>query len=77
MYTCGVCHFQVEMDDVSLPGPNGHCVCLGCYLRETDQWQAMPKALRNELTAVHRSPSSTRSGRSISGRADSDQEVSQ
>jgi hypothetical protein len=52
MYTCGVCHFQVEMDDVSLPGPNGHCVCLGCYLRETDQWQAMPKALRNELTAV-------------------------
>lgn len=52
MFICGVCRFHFELDDVTLPGANGFCVCLGCYLRETGQWQIMPKALRQEVTAI-------------------------
>jgi hypothetical protein len=52
MFTCRVCRFTVEMDDVTLLSPNGHCVCLGCYLRATDQWLAMPKTLHREVSAA-------------------------
>jgi hypothetical protein len=52
MFTCSVCHFTVELDDVTLPTESGHCVCLGCYLRATGQPTVMPKELRRELTTA-------------------------
>lgn len=49
MFTCAICQFAVELDDVALPGPNGLCVCLRCYLRETGQAETMPKELQRAI----------------------------
>jgi hypothetical protein len=44
-----ICRFDVEMDDVELPMGDGHCVCLSCYMRESESTRPMPKALRREI----------------------------
>jgi hypothetical protein len=49
VYTCAICQFEVELDDVALPGRNGLCVCLRCYMRETGNASTMPKELQREL----------------------------
>jgi hypothetical protein len=52
MYTCLVCHFACPLDDVVTLAAAGHCICLRCHLRLTDQPSAMPKPLRRQLEAV-------------------------
>jgi hypothetical protein len=52
MYSCIICHFDVELDDVAVAGGARSCVCLRCYARETDSELPMPKQLRRELTAT-------------------------
>ena len=51
MFTCVICQFNAELDDVALSGPSGRCVCLRCYLRETGNGLAMSKSLRRDLAA--------------------------
>ena len=52
MWTCRLCHFPTELDDVELKLVRGHCICLRCYCRETGGAREMPKALRRELLAT-------------------------
>ncbi len=52
MYTCTICHFGTELDDVVVATPGGLCICLRCYERETESGLPMPKALRREITAA-------------------------
>ena len=52
MWTCAICRFETEMDDVVVATATGQCVCLRCYGRETGSARPMPKALRRELGAV-------------------------
>lgn len=49
MWTCRLCRFPVELDDVELKLLHGRCICLRCYSRETGGARDMPKALRHEL----------------------------
>jgi hypothetical protein len=52
MFTCSVCHFDVELDDVEIRSVARRCVCLRCYLRETASARPLPKSLRRELSAL-------------------------
>jgi hypothetical protein len=52
MYTCSICHFATELDDVVIAGPLGACICLRCFGRETGSARPMPKALQRTLAAV-------------------------
>ncbi|MFN8559777.1 MAG: hypothetical protein U0531_21330 [Dehalococcoidia bacterium] len=53
MYTCVICRWDTEFDDVVLaPEGNGRCVCLRCYARETDTERPMPKDLRRDISAA-------------------------
>jgi hypothetical protein len=52
MYSCIICRFEVELDDVAVPGGARSCVCLRCYSRETNSERPMPKTLRQELIAT-------------------------
>ena len=49
MYTCVICYFTAELDDVIAPTATGRCVCLRCYTRETDTSRPMPKALQRDV----------------------------
>jgi hypothetical protein len=46
MYTCVVCLFSVPFDDAVAPTGSGRCVCLACYLRNTNSYRMMDKRLR-------------------------------
>jgi len=52
MFTCLICHFDTELDDVAVPGADGRCICLRCFARETGTAKRMPKSLRGELLAT-------------------------
>ncbi len=52
MWTCRICHFPVELDDVALALTDGRCICVRCFARETGGAIEMPKALRRELAAA-------------------------
>ncbi len=52
MWTCSICHFATELDDVVVRVADDHCICLRCFDRETNQSKPMPKALRRELIAT-------------------------
>ncbi len=52
MYTCVICRFETELDDVIAPVASGRCVCLRCYARETETALPMPKALRQDVSAT-------------------------
>jgi hypothetical protein len=52
MYTCSLCHFEMELDDAVLPRPNGMCICLRCYAQTVGKELQMPKELRREVTAL-------------------------
>lgn len=52
MRTCTICHCETELDDVVAARPNGRCICLRCFDRETASARPMPKVLRRALTAV-------------------------
>jgi hypothetical protein len=52
MWTCSICHFATELDDVEVRLGAGQCICLRCYARESGTQRPMPKALRQELIAA-------------------------
>jgi hypothetical protein len=52
MFTCTICRFETELDDVAVAGGTGRCVCLRCYARATGTAQPMPKALRRAIVAA-------------------------
>jgi hypothetical protein len=56
MWTCIICRFATELDDVVVATGHGACVCLRCFDRETDGAKPMPKALRRQLTALLAQP---------------------
>ncbi len=56
MWTCSICHFATELDDVVARMAGDRCICLRCFDRETDQRKPMPKALRRQLSAALAEP---------------------
>ena len=52
MFTCTICRFETELDDVAIPAAAGRCVCLRCFARETGTARPMPKGLRGQLLAT-------------------------
>ncbi len=52
MFTCRICHFATELDDVAVRGPADRSICLRCYSRETDTGRPMPKPLRQAISAA-------------------------
>ena len=52
MYTCAICHFATELDDVVALTTPGHCICLRCFHRETESSLPMPKSLRRQVIAT-------------------------
>lgn len=51
MLICIVCHFDTDLDDVTVSTTTGRCICLRCYGRETSSALTMPGALRRALIA--------------------------
>lgn len=49
MYRCVICRFDVQFDDVAVPGGHGGCICVHCYRRETQTEKPMDKQLRKQL----------------------------
>jgi recombinational DNA repair protein (RecF pathway) len=49
MYTCFVCRFPVDLDDVVTATSSGGCVCLRCFAAATETGKPMPKKLRQEV----------------------------
>ena len=56
MWTCTICRFPTELDDVVAATGRGACLCLRCFDRETGATRAMPKALRRQLSAALAAP---------------------
>ena len=52
MWTCSICRFATELDDVVARMAGNRCICLRCFDRETNQSKPMPKALRRALSAA-------------------------
>jgi hypothetical protein len=52
MWTCTICRFATELDDVVVRTGPATGVCLGCFHRQTGTTMRMPKALRRELLGV-------------------------
>ena len=52
MWTCRICRFETDLDDVVTAFANGTCICLRCFDRETDSVRRMPNALRRELLST-------------------------
>ena len=52
MLSCILCRFDTELDDVAVQGPGHRCICLRCYLRETDSARPMPRELRLAIAAT-------------------------
>jgi hypothetical protein len=49
MFTCWICRFDAELDDVAVPGDGPRCICIRCFARETGTTKRMPKALRGQV----------------------------
>lgn len=52
MRTCRLCRWLVTPDDVVVELRNERCICLRCYLRETDDARPMPRGYQREIHAV-------------------------
>ena len=52
MSLCIICRFETELDDVVVAAVTGGCICLRCFGRETGSARPMPKALRQQLSAL-------------------------
>lgn len=50
MFTCIICHFAAPLDDTVVSGRSGRCICLRCYLRETETERHMAPSLRRDLS---------------------------
>ncbi len=49
MRTCRLCLWQVTLDDVVVELRGERCICLRCYLRETDNARLMPQDYRRQV----------------------------
>ena len=56
MFTCTICRFETELDDVVVAMAGDRCVCLRCYGCETASALRMPKALRRDVSAALAAP---------------------
>ena len=52
MYTCLLCKYPTELDDVMAPTQRGTCICLRCYLVQIEDLRRLPRELQAELRAV-------------------------
>jgi hypothetical protein len=52
MFTCRLCHFLTELDDVALDRGAARCICLLCYERHTQTLRPMPRRLRDGLITI-------------------------
>jgi hypothetical protein len=52
MYTCQLCHFETESDDLAIAFQGDRCICLRCYERATDTAKPMAKVLRHQVIAT-------------------------
>lgn len=52
MLRCILCAFETEVDDAVIVASNGRCVCLRCFLCETNNAKPMDQRLRRELVAT-------------------------
>ncbi len=52
MFTCIICRFDSELDDVATPVRGDRCICLRCYARETNSAKSMPKILRRQVISA-------------------------
>ena len=52
MFTCRICHFGTELDDVVLAQGVGQCICLTCYGRATGSMRPMPRALQRQVSTA-------------------------
>ena len=48
MYQCRLCSWEVTLDDVVLRFLSGRCICLRCYLHETETEKAMTADMRRD-----------------------------
>lgn len=49
MFTCTICKFETELDDLQVGGKRG--ICIRCFARETGTAIEMPNPLRREIEA--------------------------
>lgn len=52
MRTCRLCRWLVTPDDVVVELREERCICLRCFLRETNDERPMSKAFTREIEAV-------------------------
>ena len=52
MFTCVMCHFSTELDDVVIEQRAGRCMCVRCYHRQTSSTLPMPIALWHAVTST-------------------------
>lgn len=53
MFTCTICKDNaVELDDVKIKQSMGRCICLFCYLHQTEQPAGLPKNLRRQVEEI-------------------------
>ena len=52
MWTCNICRFAAELEDVVARMAANRYICLRCFDRETNQSKPMPEALRRALSAA-------------------------
>ena len=48
MWTCRICLSPTEIDDAMLTTASGWCICLRCYLRETQTARPMAASVRRD-----------------------------
>ena len=49
MYTCLLCKYPTELDDVMAPTQRGTCICLRCCYREIGDTRRPRPALRRSI----------------------------
>jgi hypothetical protein len=53
MYLCVICRFAVELDDAVVPTSSGTCVCIRCFVRQTENdIKPMDKDLKLSIEAL-------------------------
>ena len=52
MFTCRICRFDTELDDMAVRGAGARCICLRCFARETGTAKRMPKGLHGQVLAT-------------------------
>ena len=57
MFTCRICRFDTELDDMAVRGAGARCICLRCFARETGTAKRMPKGLHGQVLATLAAPS--------------------